>query len=181
MKKSIRLGVAVVVLLGGVAVGTSSAQTDLSKFPLTKAVPADAFITVAGRGNPEQKFLEVYWAEVGRTFLDSGILEDIWDLVTESASDEEVDQIEDAKEQLSELLKGVAWGELFSKEMIYTGRFRSPAGGPGLTFEGLLIGRLDEKQAASNYAGLKALLEEIVKLVRTHTGEDALTLQESIG
>lgn len=179
MAKSIRLGVAIMMVLGSLAVGTSSAQTDLSKFPLTKAAPADAFITIAARGNPEQQFLDEYWAGVGQAFLDTGILEDIWDLATEAVPDEKLDQVEEARERIGELLKQVQWGELFHREMLYSARFASPTGGQGLMYEGLLIGRMDKMTAESNYAGLKALLEEIVKMVSTHAGEDALILKES--
>lgn len=166
------------VLAGGVFPGTAGAQTDLSKFPLMKAVPADVFITVAARHNPERKFLDDYWGEVSKTFLDSGILEDVWDLVTEKVPDEELDKIEELREQFGGLCGDVAWGELFSNEMIYAGRLNGlPQNGS--PYEGVLIGRMkSKKDAAGNYKALKAILEEIVKLVEAKSGEKAVSLGE---
>jgi hypothetical protein len=162
--------------LGGAA---AVAQTDLSRFPLTKAIPADVFIAVAARENPEQKFLKEYWAEVGEAFFESGVLDDLWELITDQVPDEELDKIENMKEQFSTLCGEVEWGALFGKEMIYAGRFSS---GPltGSPYEGLLIGRLEsKKQAAANCTALKAILKEVVELVEAQAGEKVVALGET--
>jgi hypothetical protein len=178
MAKGVRLALVVAVLSCGLASTAAVAQTDFSKFPLIKAVPGDVFITVAARHNPERKFLDDYWAEVYKAFMASGITDDVWDLITEKVSDEQLDKIEDMRERLGTLFKKVDWGELFGKEMIYAGRMsglienNSP-------YEGLLIGRLESgKKAAANCENLKAILQEIVKLVEAESGEKSIVLGE---
>lgn len=154
------------------------AQTDFSKFPLIKAVPADAFIVVAARANPERKFLDEYWSEVHDAIMESGVLSDLWEMITDPLSEEKLDAIEELKERFSKLGEKVQWCELFGKEMVYAGRFIVPIA-HGSPYEGLVMGRMDGDQAAANYAALKALLAEFVKLVESDYGEGVLTLTET--
>ena len=178
MAKGVRLTVVAAVLLSGMVSGAAVAQTDFSKFPLTKAVPADVFITVAARHNPERQFLHDYWAEVHKAFMASGIIEDVWDLITDKVSDEQLDKIEDIRDRFTTLCAKVDWGELFGKEMIYAGRMSGMVVN-GSPYEGLLIGRLESsKKAAANCESLKAILQEIAKLIETESGEKAVSLGE---
>jgi hypothetical protein len=178
MAKGVRLTVVAAILLSGLVSGAALAQTDFSKFPLTKAVPADVFITVAAKKNPERKFLDDYWAEVHKAFMDSGILENVWDLITDKVSDEQLDKIEGLREQFGTLCAKVDWGELFGGEMIYAGRM-SPVVANGSPYEGLLIGRLGSgKKAAANCEHLKAILQEIANLVEAEGGEKSVSLGE---
>ncbi len=178
MNQRIRFGVLVAALLFSLGAGTALGQTDFSKFPLIKAAPADVFIAVAGKANPERKFLDDYWAEVSRAFFDSGVMGDLWELISDRIPDEELDKVEDIKEQFSTLCAKVAWGDLFHAEMIYTARM-TPLTGPGSPYEGLLIGRMKgKKQAMENRESLTAILREIAKLVEAEHGEDALSLGE---
>ncbi len=166
------------VALCATAAEPARAQTDFSKFPLIKAVPADAFIVVAAKANPERKFLDDYWADVHAAFMESGVLNDLWEMLTDSVSEEKLDAIEELKERFSKLCEKVQWSELFSKEMIYAGRFIVPIA-HGSPYEGLVMGRMDGEKAAANYAALKGLLAEFVKLVETDYGEGVLTLTET--
>jgi hypothetical protein len=178
MNQRIRVLVVVGVLVFGVGVGSARGQTDFSKFPLTKAAPADVFIAVAGKANQERKFLDDYWSEVSRAFRDSGVMGDLWELISDRIPDEELDKVEDIKEQFSTVCGKVAWGELFSTEMIYTARL-VPLTGPGSPYEGLVIGRMkSQKLAAENCESLKAILQEIAKLVEAEQGEEALAFGE---
>ena len=154
------------------------AQTDLSKFPLTKAVPSDAFITVATRANPERKFLDDYWAEVHAAFMESGILSDAWEMFTDNVDEEKLDMVEKLKERFSALCEKIEWSKLFSKEFVYAGRFIKPVlhGSP---YEGLVMGRMDGEKAAANYAALKALLAEFVKLIEADYGEGVVSITET--
>lgn len=76
LKSSRRIALSLALAWPLLACLPASAQTDLSKFPLAKAFPADAFVAVATRANPERKFLDEYWGEVTTAFMDSGILQD---------------------------------------------------------------------------------------------------------
>ncbi len=178
MMRRLRMGVAAWLLVGVLSGGVADGQTDISKFPLMKAVPADVFIAVAGKGNPERQFLCDYWAEVTQEFLDQEILEDIWDMITDAVPDESLEEIEATRERFVTLLKEVEWGQLFDKEMIYAGRFYSAEHAP-LAYEGLLVGRLSKKAAAANYASLKGILEEIDQFVATKAGVGKVAVTET--
>jgi len=178
MNRRIGIGVVVGVWLLGLGAGTALGQTDFSKFPLTKAAPADVFIAVAGKANAERKFLDDYWSEVIQAFHDSGVMGDLWELISDKIPDEEIDKVEDIKEQFSKVCGKVEWGELFNTEMIYTARL-VPLTGPGSPYEGLVIGRMkSKKQAAENREALTAILREVAKLVEAEHGEGALAFGE---
>ncbi|MEE8384598.1 MAG: hypothetical protein V3S01_01595 [Dehalococcoidia bacterium] len=179
MTKLFRMGVASFLLLSGLASGAAVAQTDFSKFPLAKALPADVFVAVAVKGNPEREFLSRYWDGVIQEFLNQGILEDIWDLITDAVPDENLEEFEETRERFGELAKAVDWKNLLEKEMIYAGRFSALPMGEGLNNQTLLMGRMSKKQAEANYEGLKAILGEIEKLVTLHAGEGVVKLTET--
>ena len=168
----------VCVWTAGVLAAPAAAQTDFSQFPLTKALPPGSFIAVAAKANPEQAFLDEYWSGVTQAFLDSGILTDVWDLITDNLPEDKIEEVEETRERFSELLEKVEWGQLFHREMIYAGRFSSAITG-GSPYEGLLIGRMkDKKQAAANCQQIRAILEEIRKLVETRVEEGSVVIQE---
>ncbi len=178
MKRIAIMALAAVVFVTG-SVGTKAlAQTDMSRFPLARAIPDDAFIAVAAKQNPERKFLDAYWAEVSQAFFNSGFLEELWDLIADTMPPDQLDVMEELREQFCELAGQVDWGELLEKEMIYAGRF-SQFGEQAFVYEGLLIGRLDKKGAKANYTALRGLLEELCKSVAAKTGEEGLTVTES--
>ncbi len=179
MTKLFRTGVASFLLLSGPAAGTAVAQTDITKFPLAKALPADVFIAIAAKGNPEREFLNQYWDGVIQEFLNQGILDDVWDLITDAVPDENLDAVEEARERFGELAQAVDWKNLLQKEMIYAGRFNALPIGKGLSNQTLLMGRMSEKQAKANYEGLKAILGEIEKLVKLHAEEGVVKLTET--
>lgn len=160
------------------AAGTASAKTDFSRFPLLKAAPADAFVTVAAKANPERAYLDEYWKGVTTAFMDSGILQDVWDLVTDAMSDETLEQVEEIQDQFSTLCGQVDWGSLFSQEMLHVGRMTMPQGPISSMYEGVMLGRMDAKSAAANYKSLKGILTQIVALVDSRAGEGIVRLVE---
>jgi hypothetical protein len=165
--------------LVAVGAGSATAQTDITKFPLAKAFPADAFIAVAARHNPERKFLDDHWARVGKAFTQSGICQDVWDMVIDAMNDENADKAEDLRERFTKLVGEVEWGKLFDQEMIYAGRFIQPGPGSPVPFEGILIGRLSAAEAKANYKGLKTVMDEVVKLFETEGAAGIVTVTES--
>ncbi len=168
----------VAVLTAALLAAPAAAQTDFAEFPLTKALPSGSFIAVAAKANPERAFLDEYWAGVTQAFLDSGILTDVWDLITDNIPEDQIEEVEQTRERFSELLQQVEWGQLFHREMIYAGRFSSALTG-GSPYEGLLIGRMkDKKQAAANCRQIRAILEEIRKLADTKVEEGSVVIQE---
>ncbi len=171
------IGVVALVFAVGAIVGVTEGQTKMSEFPLVKAVPADAFITVAAKANSERAFLDAYWEHVFKAFEESGIVGDVWDLIMDLVPEDDLEEVEDLRERFGTLTSEVAWGDLFGKEMVYTGRLATHPS-IGLISEGLLIGRMDKKGAAKNYAALSAIMEEIGKLIATKAGEGAISLKK---
>ncbi len=178
MKRITIMFLAAALSVPGLGAAPAFAQTDMSKFPLARAIPDDAFVAVAAKRNPDRKFLDAYWAEVSQAFFDSGFLDELWDLVGDTVPVDQIDAMEDIREQFSELAGKVDWCALFDKEMIHAGRF-AQFGGEAFAYEGILIGRLDKKRAKKNYKALKGLLEEFCKFVAAKAGEDVLTVTQS--
>lgn len=163
--------------------GMALAKTDMSKFPLAKALPADAFIGVAAKNNPERKFLDDYWGKVGEALSDSGVGQDVWDMISDMMPDDQVEKVEDVLNRFKTHFKEIPWGEMFGKEMIHAGRLSSTvtAGSP---YEGILIGRMDPKSAEKSYTHLKGILDEIVKLSQEAAGKEdksPLSVEEAKG
>ncbi len=159
-----------IVVLGLVPVAARG-ETDLSKFGLLKAVPADAFITAAGRGNAEREFVDRYWEDVIKAVDESEVLLDVWDMLSENIPDEQLDEFEDTKDRLIELCDKVAWGEWMSREMVHAGRFMPVGQAHVLLYEGLLAGRLPKDEVEKNYEAMRAVFAETVRFINAMAGE----------
>jgi len=165
-------------VIPGISAGVAVAQTDMSRFSLAKAVPADAFIAVAARSNSKREFLDQYWGEVHTAFMNSGILTDIQDMIADAIPDEQSEEFESIIESFGGLCKKVEWGKLFKQEMVFAQRFSTPA--PGMLYaEGVVLSRLDKKSASANYAALKSVLDEISKFIEAKAGEDIVAVAET--
>lgn len=177
MTRVFSFGVALTILFGGLPHRAVAADVDLSRFPLAKAIPDNVFIAVAERSNPERQFLDDYWAEVTQAFVDSGVLTDVWDVLSDYVPDENLDEFEDAAGRLCELSGEVDWGSIFGKEFVHAGRMDLKAGPSPYT--GLFMGRSDKDQAKANYTALKMMLDRIsVDLLGKLLGEGAATMTE---
>ena len=178
MKRVVISCLTAALVIPTIAAGVAVAQTDMSKFSLVKAVPADAFITVAARPNSEREFLDGYWDEVFTAFTSSGIMTDTWDLITDAVPDEQIEEVENIAETFKGLCKKVKWDELFHGEIVFAQRFNTPT--PGMLYaEGVILTRLDKKSAANNYAALKSILDELSKFIETKAGEGVVTVSET--
>jgi len=148
---------------------TAVAKTDMSKFPLARAFPSDAFIAISAKHNPERKFLDEYNGKVCAAFDDSGTMQDVWDLIIDVMPDDEAEKFEAIVDRFKTHVTEIQWGAMFGQEMIHVGRL-SPTITAGSPYEGVLIGRMDTKGAAANYAHLKAILQEVAKLAEEAGG-----------
>src|SRR5262245_38820540 len=79
------------------------AETDLAKFPLAKAIPADVFIGVASRGNPDRDFLKRYWHEVFVELHSVGVIDDVWELITDNLPESRQQEAEELREKFGKL------------------------------------------------------------------------------
>jgi hypothetical protein len=180
LQRAIRIHLLAAVFCTGIA-GAAIGQTDLSRFPLSRAIPADVFVAVAARGNAERAFLDEHWHRVFKAFHDSGILDDIWEMISDAMDEEQLEQVEEIKTRFTDLCGKVEWHHLFEKEMIHASRYVAPVSGS--IYEGIFMGRMSREQVAANYSALKSILEEVVRLVEAHghKGDIAVTEQERDG
>ncbi len=178
MKTAVQSILTIAMLVCGLSATTAEAQAIPTKFPLTKAIPDDVFIAVAAKGNPEREFLDTYWEGVTQAFLDSGVMEDVWEMITDRVPDEKLEDVEAAREKMQTLFEKIEWGELFGQEMIYAGRF-SDSLQFGSPYEGVFLCRTSKKAAAANYNDLKALLAGLADVVEAQAGEKVFSLTDT--
>src|SRR5262245_3132619 len=107
----------IVPIVSNVALGA-----DVSSYSLTKAVPADVFVCVAARHNPKHEFVDQYYAKVFDSFMRSGVCDEIWKLISDNASKEDMQRMEEFTGMARKLLARVRWSEIFSQEMVFMGR-----------------------------------------------------------
>lgn len=172
------IGFVAAAFIVGLFPSASRAELDLKRFPLSRAIPADAFIAVAARANPERAYLDEYWGEVIQAFMDSGVLDDVWDLITNAMNEEQLETVEDVRDRFGELCQRVDWCDLFGGEMVHAGRFSmtAPMGSP---YQGFIMGRMDKQRAAANYEALLALMKELIAFAEARGAKSALTLTET--
>jgi tetratricopeptide (TPR) repeat protein len=149
---------------------------------LTKAVPNDVFLCVAGRHNPEREFLDRYWGEVLDALCQSGVGDDAMELLGSLLGAKKAAEFERLKERASQLAAGVDWGQLVGKELVFTERFSPPTllrdvEGPAMMVEMVWLCRGSSAGAAKNYQGLVAILEAMVEEVNKATGTRSLVVQ----
>lgn len=172
----------VVVGVGmSVAALVSPTQTPQSTFTLLEFVPQDVFLCVAQRHNPERKFLDDYWSEVFAALEQSGVGQDVLDLIGSLLGAGPAAEIERLREQAERLLAGVEWQQLAGREMVFAEKFVFPAasGGSNASFtmpEMVWLFRGSPEGAERNYAGLLAILEALAKEINGFADSDKLTV-----
>ena len=98
------------------------ARADGDKFTLARYVPHDVFVYVAVQHNPERDFLEGYWQEVFQALRDSGVGNDLLELIGSAASPEQKEEVDRLKQRATELIAGVEWSQLAALEMVFAER-----------------------------------------------------------
>ncbi|MEK6643469.1 MAG: hypothetical protein AABZ08_06125 [Planctomycetota bacterium] len=171
-----KLSIFVAILTAGILIQPALGQTDLSKFPLTKGIPDDVFIAVATRGNSERAFLDDHWKRVWKSFHESGVIGDVWEMISDAMDDDQVEKVDEIREEFSGLCQAVKWGEIFGKESVHAGRYVMPA--VGSPYEGILLGRVDKDKSAVAYGAMKAILEELVRLIESNGGQGTVAVTE---
>jgi len=147
------------------------ADVDLEKFSLSRAAPADAFITVCSRTNPEREFLDKYWQRVIDAFWESEIHIDLWDMISERAPEKEIAKLEQMRERFETLCRKVDWEAITEGEFLYTARLTDLP----MPYEGLFAGRLNSKEAASkNHEGITAIFNELAKFIEAEAGKNVM-------
>ena len=149
-------------------------------FTLARAVPNDVFFYVAERHNPEREFLERYWGEVFEALSQSGVGNDLLELIGSLFGAEQKAEFDRLKERASQLLAGVDWKQLAGKEMVFAERLPPPTILPGrgviMMPHMVWLLRGSGEGAAQNFEGLAAILDGMVDEINKALGTDALVV-----
>ena len=167
-----------------VAALIAPAQVADDEFTLASAIPNDVFLYVAQRHNPEREFLDRYWGEVFEALAQSGIGEDLLDLLGSLLGAEQAAEVERLRERASQLLDGVDWEQLAGQEMVFAERFDPPTqisdqDPPIPMAEIVWLLRGSGEGAAQNYEGLVAILEAMAEEVNKALGAEALHVEKT--
>lgn len=149
---------------------------------LVSAVPNDVFVCMSAKHNPEQEFLEKYWAEVTAEFQRSGVLSDVMGLLNGVQSDEQKAEVERVKGLVTKLIDGVDWKALGGGEIVFSERLLPP--GPNVTRvvgvpDLVVMLRGSGDVAEKNYEGLVAILQTLGTEINKAAGQDVFVVEKS--
>ncbi|MFQ6048505.1 MAG: hypothetical protein ACE5K7_04000, partial [Phycisphaerae bacterium] len=109
--------------LGGVVIATlpvvllsAPAPGQQDGFTLAGAIPNDVFAYLAERHNPEREFVRQYWGEVVDALKQCGIRQDALELIGSLLGEEQKAELARLEERAEQVLAGVDWEHLASKE-----------------------------------------------------------------
>ncbi|MBU0754593.1 MAG: hypothetical protein KJ645_05605 [Planctomycetes bacterium] len=178
-------GLLVLALVGAAVVSPTSSSSD--GFTFAHIVPDDVFLYVAHRENPEKAFLDEYWGEVFQALMESGVKDDVIELLssfTGLLDEQQLAEMERLKEKALRLVDGVDWETLGNKEFVFTELFVPPTriwenGSPILMANMAWLFRGQGDGAAKNYAGLVDILQAMADEINQVAGSQVLTLEKS--
>ncbi len=147
---------------------------------LTKYVPADVFLCVQEKANPERQFVEDYWKDVYDAFKATGLTEELMSFVGGFLSDGQGEQVDRLKEKMTLLIDGVDWKSLATKETLFAERFGKPMingssinmGPPDMVW--LLRG--DANGAEKNFQGLSAIFHAAAEEINGAAGQKVVAV-----
>jgi len=176
------IGVLAVALVSSALV--TPASPDDNGFTLHRAVPNDVFLCISERSDPERKFIEQYWEEVMEALSQSGIGQDVIDMITSLIGMGDADltaEMERLREKAFQLVEGVDWLQLGCKETVFTERFLPPEmipeDKPPIFMPSMaLLFRGSGEGALKNYKGLAAILQTLADEVNNAAGMNVLAL-----
>ncbi len=131
---------------------------DASRYSLSEGVPDDVYIFIASRHNPKREFLKQYWAKVIDSFMNCGVMEEVWGLVTPTMGDGELKHVEQMADTAKQLIEKVKWGDLCSQQTVYMGRAGFPI------WDNVFLTQNTEASTSSNFKGLREILGELAKM-----------------
>lgn len=133
-------------------------------FKLGAFVPGDAWMFVHVVTNPEAAFIEEHWAKVAAAFQEQNILGDLQDLLFSTLGAGQGEEAQKMIGSATELIKGVDWKELTSKEFVFAQRFAPVS--PQLAIpDYIFLFRGTEESAVKNAVALSKILQMAASLV----------------
>lgn len=154
---------------------TPAAWAAKPEFTLGKAVPSDVFIYVHGAYNPEAEYLHKYWGEVWTAFKETGVIEDVHQLIATNAPPADRERFDNFWKRAGELIDGVDW-DARMVEAVYASRMGAPV--PEFL---LLVRYEDDEKAGRNGEAFGAVLKELETVTGGENGGLVLSEQETHG
>jgi hypothetical protein len=162
------------------ALSAASAPAD-DGIRLTEAVPDDVFLCVVTQHNPDRAFLDRYWGEVFDALVQTGVGDDVMELIGSFANAEQRAEIERLKGRALELIRGVDWKSLASKEMAFAERLPTPllpSSGPVVIMPRMAF-LFRGEDAAYNYEGLVEILSAVAEEINRAIGSRLLIVDRA--
>jgi hypothetical protein len=132
---------------------------------LRRAVPADAYMVVHGKHNPERDFQREYFKEVWKTVEETKIIERAVEIVTSRLSHDDVDKAKAVLEEIRAAAAPIKLQALANgKEVIYAQEMRVISDEMKVvTSQHLVLARLTSEAAAETQKGIKNLFGLVEK------------------
>jgi len=152
---------------------SSAASAQVSDFDLVRHVPADVFMVTAERANPEHAFLDAHWAGVWEAFEDSGIVEDVLDLVAEQVDPGVAEMIMGYYKAGEALVNSVEW-DAFEGQFVFGQRINAPVFADGNMSVGqndyIMLWRAEEGRADAAWAQLNGMAKGFLGMISQASG-----------
>lgn len=160
------------------------AQGSKEEFVPAAAIPDDVFLFSVMRHDPDRAFLDEYWGEVFEALSESGIGDDVFQLLNSMLGTEHAAEVERLTGRAQQLLEGVDWEQLGGGEVVFVERFDPPTvisdeSAPVLIADLVWMFRGSGGGSAANYEGLTAILSAVVDEVNGAVGAPVLTMKRS--
>ncbi|MHB1037724.1 MAG: hypothetical protein ACYC35_24680 [Pirellulales bacterium] len=155
--RRVRLCLGVAVLLSACCAWAAAEEKTLD---LRRGVPADAFLAVYGKHNPERDFQKQYYDEVWKTVQETKIVERATKIVTSRLPEKDLKQAEAVLAELKEAAAPIQLEAIANaKEVVYAQVMQGFTGNKNqpLTSQHLVILRLTPEAAAKTQEGIKNL------------------------
>ncbi len=151
---------------------------------LARIIPHDVFLFETRHKNPERQFLDDYWKGVMDSLTQSGIDQDLIEVIGMSLGHDEqhADEIERVKNKFSALIAQVDWCQLEGAESVFAERFTPIEqiyhGRPAIVAASLVwVARGTAETTRQNYTSLVAILEAVVEETNHVLGEPTLAVE----
>lgn len=139
---------------------------------LRDAVPAEVYVAVYGKHNPERDYQRKYYDEIRQAFEQTKILEKVLQIVTKRMSADDLDTANAVIKELQEAAAPIDFEALSQvKELVYAQRM------PGHQSQHLLLMRVTPEAAKSAHQGVTNLFN----LAAKHAGDALAVVHETNG
>jgi hypothetical protein len=160
--RTLRLGFSGVILL---LAGCVAAAAQPKALELRRAVPADMFMVVHGKHNPERDFQRAYYKEVWKTVRETRIITRVIEIVSSQLSPDEVEKAKSVFNEIKQAAAPIKIDALAdSKEIVFAQRMGILSDKVKVpTAQHLMLVRLTPEAAAETHKGIKNLFGLVEK------------------